>query len=277
MSSLVRAPGSHGVGWRAMSADPALVVTERRSDGVAVVRLDNPKVNALSTELLRQLESAAAALTEDPPGAVVVSGGDRLFAAGADISEFGGRDEARQVGGAFLSALDALAAIPRCVIAAISGYALGGGCELALACDLRIASQRAKLGQPEILLGIIPGGGGTQRLARLVGPARAKQIILTGRQVGAEEALRIGLVDEVVAPEELDDRALALAAELAAGAVVAQGLAKRAVDRGLQGSLAAGLDLEQQLFAEAFESEDARIGVASFLEHGPGKARFVGR
>ena len=260
-----------------MSADPALVLTERRSDGVAVIRLDNPKVNALSTELLRQLEAAAAALMDDPPGAVVVSGGDRLFAAGADISEFGGRDEARHVGGAFLSALDAVAAIPRCVIASISGYALGGGCELALACDLRIASQRAKLGQPEILLGIITGGGGTQRLARLVGPARAKQLILTGRQVDAEEALRIGLVDEVVAPDELDDRVLALAAELAAGAAVAQGLAKRAIDRGLQGSLAAGLDLEQQLFAEAFETEDARIGVASFLEHGPGKARFVGR
>ncbi len=260
-----------------MPADPAFVLTERRSDGVAVVRLDNPKVNALSTELLRQLEAAALALITDPPGAVVVTGGDRLFAAGADISEFGGREEARLVGGSFLRALDAVAAIPRCVIAAISGYALGGGCELALACDLRIASERAKFGQPEILLGVIPGGGGTQRLARLLGPARAKEIILTGRQVGAEEAARIGLVDEVVPGDQLHDRALALAAELAAGAVMAQGLAKRAIDRGLQGSLAAGLDLEQELFAEAFETEDARIGVASFLEHGPGKAHFVGR
>ena len=170
-----------------------------------------------------------------------------------------------------------MAAIPRCVIAAVSGFALGGGCELALACDLRIASERAKFGQPEILLGIIPGGGGTQRLARLVGPSRAKELILTGRQVGADEALRIGLVNEVVASDELHDRACALAAELAAGAVVAQGLAKRAVDRGLQGSLAAGLELEQQLFAESFATEDARIGVASFLEHGPGKAQFTGR
>jgi enoyl-CoA hydratase/carnithine racemase len=260
-----------------MSADVSLVHVERRDDGVAVLRLDNPKVNALSSALLAQLEAAALALTEDPPGAVVVTGGDRIFAAGADISEFGGPDEARVVGGGFVRALDAMASIPRCVIAAISGFALGGGCELALACDLRIASERAKLGQPEILLGIIPGGGGTQRLARLVGPAKAKDMILTGRQVGAEEALRIGLVDEVVAPEALHDRAYARAAELAQGAVVAQGLAKRAIDRGLQGSLAAGIDLEQELFAQVFATEDARIGVASFLEAGPGKAQFVGR
>ncbi|HYZ97159.1 MAG TPA: enoyl-CoA hydratase-related protein [Acidimicrobiales bacterium] len=258
-------------------SDAPLVHVERRDDGVAVVTLDNPKVNALSTGLLRDLEAAAQDLTDDPPGAVVVTGGDRVFAAGADIAEFGGPDEARVIGGQFRRALGAVAAIPRCVIAAVAGYALGGGCELALACDLRIASERAKLGQPEILLGIIPGGGGTQRLARLIGPAKAKDIILTGRQVAAEEALRIGLVDEVVAPEDLHDRALALAAELARGAVVAQGLAKRAVDHGLEGSLDAGLVLEQDLFAEVFATEDARIGVASFLEHGPGKASFVGR
>jgi enoyl-CoA hydratase len=260
-----------------MPADTPLVHTERRADGVAVVRLDHPKVNALSSELLRQLEAAARALTDDPPGAVVVTGGDRLFAAGTDISEFGGPDDAGTVGGGFLRALNAVAAIPRCVIAAVSGFALGGGCELALACDLRIASERAKFGQPEVLLGIIPGGGSTQRLARLVGPSLAKELILTGRQVGAEEALRIGLVNEVVAPDELHDRAYALAADLAAGAVVAQSLAKRAIDQGLETTLADGLTLEQDLFVETFATEDARIGVASFLEHGPGKATFVGR
>jgi enoyl-CoA hydratase/carnithine racemase len=259
-----------------MTGDP-LVHTELRDDGVAVLRLDNPKVNALSGALLGELEAAAVALTKDPPGAVVVTGGDRIFAAGADISEFGGSDEAREIGGRFLRALDALAAIPRCVIAAIGGFALGGGCELALACDLRIASERAKLGQPEILLGIIPGGGGTQRLARLVGPSRAKDLILSGRQVAADEALRIGLVDEVVPPDELHDRALARAAELAKGAVVAQGLAKRAIDGGLDRSLADGLALEQELFVEVFTTEDSRIGVASFLEHGPGAAEFKGR
>jgi enoyl-CoA hydratase/carnithine racemase len=260
-----------------MPTDTPLVHVDRRDDGVALVTLDNPKVNALSRELLRQLEAAAAGLAADPPGAVVVTGGDRIFAAGADIAEFGGPDEARVVGGGFRRALDTVAAIPRCVIAAISGFALGGGCELALACDLRIASERAKLGQPELLLGIIPGGGGTQRLARLVGAAKAKDLVLTGRQVAADEALRIGLVDEVVPPDELHPRALALAAELARGAVVAQGLAKRAIDKGLDGPLDAGLALEQDLFAEVFATEDARIGVASFLEHGPGKAAFVGR
>jgi enoyl-CoA hydratase len=260
-----------------MSTDTPLVQVDRRDDGVALVTLDNPKVNALSRELLGQLEAAAGGLAADPPGAVVVTGGDRVFAAGADIAEFGGPEEARVVGGGFRRALDAVAAIPRCVIAAISGFALGGGCELALACDLRIASERAKLGQPEILLGIIPGGGGTQRLARLVGPAKAKDLVLTGRQVAADEALRIGLVDEVVPPVELHPRALALAAELARGAVVAQEIAKRAIDRGLEGPLDAGLALEQDLFAEVFATEDARIGVASFLEHGPGKAAFVGR
>ena len=241
-----------------MSTDTPLVHVDRRDDGVALVTLDNPKVNALSRELLRQLEAAAGGLAADPPGAVVVTGGDRIFAAGADIAEFGGPEEARAVGGGFRRALDAVAAIPRCVIAAISGFALGGGCELALACDLRIASERAKLGQPEILLGIIPGGGGTQRLARLVGPARAKDLVLTGRQVAADEALRIGLVDEVVPPDELHPRAIALAAELARGAVVAQEFAKRAIDRGLEGPLDAGLALEQDLFAEVFATEDAR-------------------
>jgi enoyl-CoA hydratase/carnithine racemase len=260
-----------------MPADTQLVHVERRDDGVALVTLDNPKVNALSGEVLRQLEAVARDLTGDPPGAVVVTGGDRIFAAGADIAEFGGPDEARAVGGGFRRALGAVAGIPRCVIAAISGFALGGGCELALACDLRIASERARLGQPEILLGIIPGGGGTQRLARLVGPARAKELVLTGRQVAADEALRIGLVDEVVAPDELHARALALATGLARGAVVAQGLAKRAIDQGLDGPLDSGIGLEQDLFAEVFGTEDAGIGVASFLEHGPGKAKFVGR
>jgi enoyl-CoA hydratase len=254
-----------------------LVHVERHDDGVALVCLDNPKVNALSTELLRQLEDAALALTDDPPGAVVLTGGDRLFAAGADITEFGGPAEAERIGAQFHRALGAVADIPRATIAAVSGVALGGGCELALACDFRIASTRAKFGQPEILLGIIPGGGGTQRLPRLIGPARAKGMILTGRQVTADEALRIGLVDEVVEPDALLARALERAAALARGAVLAQGLAKRAIDRGLDITLGGGLDLEQQLFVEVFDTDDAKAGVASFLEHGPGKADFRGR
>jgi enoyl-CoA hydratase len=255
----------------------ALVTVARRDNGVAVVTLENPKVNALSSEVLRQLRAAAEALTEEPAGAVVITGGPRIFAAGADISEFGGPDEARTIGALFLHAMNAVAAIPRVTIAAISGFALGGGCELALACDFRIAGDRAKLGQPEILLGIIPGGGGTQRLPRLIGASRAKDLILSGRQVGADEALAIGLVDEVVPGDELHDRALALAADYARGPVAAHALAKRAIDRGLDNKLDAGLDLEQQCFVDVFGTADARIGVASFLAEGPGHAPFTGK
>lgn len=254
-----------------------LVVLERRDDGVALVTLRNGKVNSLSQAVLTELLAVAEQLTDDPPGAVVITGSERIFAAGADISEFGGPDEARRIGALFVASLNAVAGIPRMVIAAVSGPALGGGCELALACDMRIAATSARFGQPEILLGIIPGGGGTQRLPRLVGPARAKDLILTGRQVDADEALRIGLVDEVVDRDQLLDRALGLAAELARGPLVAQALAKAAIDDGLQVTLAEGLALEQAAFAEVFATDDARIGVASFLEHGPGRAEFTGR
>ena len=253
-----------------------LVAVEHGDDGVALVRLQNGKVNSLSSELLRQLRAVAEDLTADPPGAVVVTGSERIFAAGADISEFGGPAEGREIGTLFLEALNAVAAIPRMVIAAVSGPALGGGCELALACDLRIAGDNARFGQPEILLGIIPGGGGTQRLARLVGPSKAKDLVLSGRAVRADEALAIGLVDEVVPAAELLDRARARAADLAKGAVAAQALAKRAIDEGLDLTLAEGLALEQDLFEEVFATDDAVIGVASFLEHGPGKATFTG-
>jgi enoyl-CoA hydratase len=253
------------------------ISTDRRPDGVALVTLDRPKANALSIELLTQLGAAVRDLADDPPGAVVLWGGERLFAAGADISEFAGSERARELGLRFRAALDGLAALPRATIAAVTGFALGGGCELALACDLRVAADNARFGQPEILLGIIPGGGGTQRLTRLVGVSRAKDIILTGRHVDAAEALRIGLADRVVPAGEVLASALALAAELAAGPLAAQALAKRAVDTGLEGPLAAGLDLEAELFVEVFGTEDAGLGVASFLEHGPGKAHFVGR
>ncbi len=243
---------------------------------MAVVTLDNPKVNALSSALLDELRDVARGLTAEPPRAVLVTGGPKVFAAGADISEFAGADEAATVGTSFLDALEAVAAIPRVTIAAIGGYALGGGCELALACDLRIASERARFGQPEILLGIIPGGGGTQRLARLVGPSRAKDMILSGRQVTAEEARHIGLVDRVVPVEEFEAAALEWAREFAAGPGTVAGLAKAAIDRGLDTDLAAGLRIEHDLFVESFRTEDSQIGVASFREHGPGKATFTG-
>jgi enoyl-CoA hydratase len=163
------------------------------------------------------------------------------------------------------------------VIAAVAGHALGGGCELALACDVRIAADNARFGQPEILLGIIPGGGGTQRLARLVGPSKAKDLVLTGRAIGADEALAIGLADEVVPADDLQAHVRAKAAELAKGALAAQALCKRAIDEGLDSSLEDGLLLEQDLFIEVFGTHDAAIGVQSFVENGPGKATFTGR
>jgi enoyl-CoA hydratase/carnithine racemase len=275
--------------WSLAVADDAdLVRLERFDDGVAVVTLHNPKVNALFAALLGQVEAIAGELTEDPPGAVVFTGGERLFAAGADITEFtsdgdgdvgpvASPEDAGVVGGAFDRALRAVAAIPRVTIASVSGFALGGGCELALACDLRIGSTKATFGQPEILLGIIPGGGGTQRLARLVGPARAKDLILSGRQVKAEEALAIGLLDEVVEPDALDARVHERAAAFAAGPVLVHALAKQAIDEGLEGTLDEGLALEQRLFVESFRTEDATVGIRSYLEHGPGKAEFTGR
>ena len=273
-------------------ADGDLVRCERRDDGVAVVRLDNGKMNTLTVDLLGRLGEIAADLTEDPAGAVVITGSDRVFAAGAEITAFLGDADAASVdaptpvadsadlaalGRAFLDALDAVAAIPRPTIAAVPGFALGGGCELALACDFRVAGERAVFGQPEILLGIIPGGGGTQRLARLIGPARAKDLVFTGRQVKADEALALGLVDRLVEGDRLMEEATAWAAELAAGPGATLALAKRAVDEGLDRSLAEGLELEQDLFVESFTTDEAAIGINSFLVEGPGRARFTGR
>jgi enoyl-CoA hydratase len=254
-----------------------LVLSERHDDGVALVTLNHGSMNPLSEATLERLAEVAEELGNDATvKAVVVTGSEKAFAAGADIKEFGDQAAARRISKAFRRAFDGVAAIPRPVIAAIRGYALGGGLELALACDLRVAGETSRLGQPEILLGIIPGAGGTQRLTRLVGPAHAKQLVWTGRQLRGQEALAIGLVDKVVADHEVLDAALHWASTFANGAVVAMGLAKRAINGGLDGSLAAGLDLEAEAFVEVFATQDAKIGVASFLEHGAGKAKFTG-
>lgn len=258
-----------------MSSD--LVLLERAENGVAVVTLNSPKVNALSTQLLARLHEVAVELTSTPAGAVVLTGGERLFAAGADISQFGGPAEARTIGSAFHTALNAFAAIPSFTIAAVSGFALGGGSELAMTCDYRIGSTKAVFGQPEILLGIIPGGGGTQRLPRIVGTSRAKEIMITGRQVKADEALNIGLLDEVVEPEQLMVRAHELADSVAVGATKAAALIKKVVNEGMETDLATALQMELDAFEEVFHTEDSQIGVKSFLENGPGKATFTGR
>jgi enoyl-CoA hydratase/carnithine racemase len=261
---------------------PPLVSVMRDDAGVDVVTIANGKVNPLCVALLDELHRVATDLAAASPRAVVVTGGPKVFAAGADISEFTAAGDAsavappervEQVGGAFLRALNAVADLPCPTVAAVNGFALGGGCELALACDIRVAASTARFGQPEILLGIIPGGGGTQRLARLVGPARAKDLVFSGRTVGADEALAMGLVDRVVDGDAIE-AALELAAAYARGPRAATALAKQAVDEGLEGSLEAGLLLEQRLFVSSFGTDDARIGIASFLEHGPGKAEF---
>lgn len=244
---------------------------------VAVLRLDRPKVNAISPELTADLLVCVDQLNASLPGAVIVYGGERIFAAGADIARFGGPEETRVIGAALRRSFDALAALPRMVIAAVAGYALGGGCELSMACDVRVAADTATFGQPEILLGILPGAGGTQRLARLVGPSRAKDIVLSGRQVKADEALRIGLVDRVVPAADLFTEALAWGREFAMGALMAQAYAKRAIDAGLSTSLSEGLAVEQDMFVASFRTADREIGITSFLASGPGKAEFTGQ
>jgi enoyl-CoA hydratase/carnithine racemase len=254
---------------------PEFVHSERRDGGVELVRIDRPPMNALSWQLLDELAGVVERLGKDAElKAVVVTGSERVFAAGAEISEL---LEGGPLLGNFRRAFDGLAAVPRPVIAAISGYALGGGLELALACDLRVASETTRLGLPEIKLGVFPAAGGTQRLTRLVGPARTKELIWSGRHLRPDEALAIGLVDRVVPAGAHLGAALEWAGELARGAVVAMGLSKQAVDGGLDLPLAEGLDLEADLARQTLRTEDARIGVESFLEKGPGKAEFVGR
>jgi enoyl-CoA hydratase/carnithine racemase len=245
--------------------------------GVATIRLDRPPMNAINSQVQEELRAAAAQLSaDDSVRAVVIYGGEKVFAAGADVKEFSGQSHAEITRDAprVMSSIDSIATIPKPVIAAVTGYALGGGCELALAADFRVCADTAKLGQPEILLGIIPGMGGSQRLPRLIGPARAKDLIFTGRFVDAEEALAIGLVDAVVPAAEVYPTALAMAAKFAKGPRLALAAAKAAINGGLDTDLGNGLRLESHLFASLFATEDKTIGISSFLENGPGKAEF---
>jgi enoyl-CoA hydratase/carnithine racemase len=248
--------------------------------GVGTVRLDRPPMNALNAQVQGELHEAATEVSRRADvRAVVLYGGEKVFAAGADIKEMVAADYPTMLERATVLqvAFEALARIPKPVVAAVTGYALGGGCELALTADFRVCGDNAKLGQPEILLGVIPGAGGTQRLTRLVGPARAKDIVFSGRFVDAEEALRIGLVDRVVAPDDVYSAAREMAARYVEGPALALRAAKAAIDGGQDTDLASGLRLESQLFASLFATEDRSIGMTSFVEHGPGKARFVGR
>ncbi|MEY9966276.1 enoyl-CoA hydratase/carnithine racemase [Streptacidiphilus sp. MAP12-16] len=252
-------------------------VTLEVEDAVGTIRLSRPPMNALDVAMQDQLKQVAEeAAARADVRAVVIWGGERVFAAGADIKEMQRMSYTDMVerGGALQDSFTAVARIPKPVVAAVTGYALGGGCELALCADIRIAADNAKFGQPEILLGLIPGAGGTQRLSRLVGPAKAKELIFSGRQVRADEALRIGLADQVVPAEEVYATAHAWASKLAAGPAYALRAAKEAVDRGLETDLDTGLSIERHLFAGLFATEDREIGMRSFVEEGPGKAKF---
>jgi enoyl-CoA hydratase/carnithine racemase len=247
---------------------------------IGTIRLERPPMNALNAQVQEELRAVAAEITERRDiRAAVIYGGPKVFAAGADIKEM--RDMAYtdmvDRAGALQSSFDAVAKIPKPVIAAITGYALGGGCELALTADFRVCGDNAKLGQPEILLGIIPGAGGTQRLPRLIGPARAKDLCFTGRFVDAQEALAIGLVDRVVPADDVYPTAVEMASRYASGPAYAIRAAKEAIDGGLDVTLDAGLSIERKLFAALFATEDRGIGMTSFIENGPGKAEFVGR
>src|SRR3954462_1797830 len=258
----------------------AELVTLQVEDGVGTIRLDRPKMNAIDEQLHMEVRAAAMeASVQDDVRAVVLYGGERVFAAGADIKAMSQLDGTSMVawGRELTNSFTAVAKVPKPVIAAVTGYALGGGYELALCADFRVLGAGAKIGQPEILLGVIPGAGGTQRLARLGGPAKAKDLVFTGRYVAAEEALEIGLVDAVVPDDEVYATAVAMARKFAAGPPLALAAAKRAIDEGLDGPIDRGLALETELFAGLFDSEDQKAGMRSFLENGPGKATFQGR
>ncbi len=251
-----------------------------KDTGVGTIRLDRPPMNAIDGEVVAQLEVAAREATfNDDVRAVVIFGGDKIFAAGADIKEMAERkpNEMMNRMGGLQAVFSLVEEIPKVTVAAITGYALGGGCELSLCADFRVIADNAMIGQPEILLGIIPGAGGTQRLPRLVGPARAKDIIYSGRFLKAEEAHAIGLVDVVVPQDAVYAKATEIAAKYAKGPLVALRAAKIAINRGLQVDIANGLAIERELFVGLFATEDQKIGMRSFLEHGPGKAEFAGR
>jgi enoyl-CoA hydratase len=238
-------------------------------DGIGTIRLERPPMNALNTQVQEELREAAHAAAGDPSiRAVVVYGGEKVFAAGADITEFTTTTyQQMSVRAAELSsAFDAVAKIGKPVVAAVNGYALGGGCELALACDWRVVAADTKMGQPEIKLGLIPGAGGTQRLARLVGPARAKDLVFSGRMVDADEALRIGLADRVVPAADVYATAVELVRPYTNGPALALRAAKLAIDGGLGMDLASGLVWESQLFAALFATADRVEGTSAFLE-----------
>lgn len=248
--------------------------------GIARVSLNRPDaLNALNRDLHAELQKCFGELaSDDALRAVVVTGaGDKAFAAGADIAHMKGMDAkaGREWGEFGHATMNAIASCPRPTIAAVNGFALGGGLEVALSCDIILAGSKAKLGLPEVSLGLIPGWGGTQRLARRVGPGRAKHLVFSGNHVNAEEALSIGLVDAIHAPEQLLDEAHKLAATIAGRGPEALRFAKTAIDTGVREGLEAGLAREIELFGKCFSTADAAEGIDAFLNKR--KADFQGK
>ncbi|AJQ26504.1 short-chain-enoyl-CoA hydratase [Pelosinus fermentans] len=249
-------------------------------DSIGMITLHRPKaLNALNTELLQELSNLLDRIKEDTSiGIVIITGsGEKAFVAGADIAEMQTLTaiEGRNFGKIGQEVFNKLESLPQPVIAAINGFALGGGCELAMACDIRIASEKAKFGQPEVSLGITPGFGGTQRLPRLVGKGRAKELIYTGDIIDAGEAYRIGLVNKVAAPDELMNVAKAMAEKILSRASVAVQLSKAAVNEGLNMDLASGIAYEAEVFGLCFATEDQKEGMTAFVEKR--KANFSGK
>jgi len=245
-----------------------MIKTERH-DRVALIRLDRPKaLNALCDQLMRELGTALREFDADPAiGAIVLTGSDRAFAAGADIKEMQNRTYPETALDDFIGATwEVVPTVRKPVIAAVAGYALGGGCELAMMCDIIIAADTAKFGQPEINLGIIPGAGGTQRLTRAIGKSKAMDMVLTGRMMDAVEAERANLVSRVVPAADLIDEALRMAASIAALSPVAVALAKRSVARAFETTLAEGITYERALFLSMFGTPHQREGMAAFIE-----------
>jgi enoyl-CoA hydratase len=249
-------------------------------ENVAVITLNRPKqLNALNSALLQELGAALDEVATRPEiAAVILTGsGEKAFAAGADIVEMANFSamEARNFSEAGMKSITKLERLPQPTIAAVNGFALGGGCELAMACDIRIATVNAKFGQPEVNLGVTPGFGGTQRLPRLVGPAIAKELLFTGDLIGAERAYQIGLVNHVVQPEELMDKALEMAKKIASKGQLAVRMSKQGVNEGMQMDLDRALQYETELFGLSFSTEDQKEGMAAFVEKRP--AVFKGK
>jgi enoyl-CoA hydratase len=248
-----------------MPYETILVDTE---DRVGIITFNRPKaLNALNGQVMDEVTTAAAAFDDDPGiGAIIITGSEKAFAAGADIKEMAGLSFAEVFGSDYFAAWAKLAAVRTPTIAAVAGYALGGGCEVAMMCDLLIAADTAKFGQPEIKLGVLPGMGGSQRLTRAIGKAKAMDLILTGRTIGAEEADRAGLVSRVVPAADLLTEAKAVATTISQMSRSAARMAKEAVNRSFESTLTEGLLYERRLFHSAFATDDQTEGMAAFTE-----------